>query len=231
MRPLSLIFVLYALLPAQLLAADAVTPAPEYQVEMLLFLRDANPSGENWAANASPLDPSLAVATVQGGLPPSAVTNAPLPAPSFAPTPAAPSSLPAPLAPVTGPLVVKLPESSYQLNNHAEALRRKGLTPLLHTAWRQRVGDQDNKDWLWLDAGPVTGLVRISLGRYLHIDTDLAIRSGTGDNATLIRNQDHRRMRSGELHYLDHPAYGILVVINPYQPPEAAATPAPAEAK
>jgi hypothetical protein len=29
---------------------------------------------------------------------------------------------------------------------------------------------------------------------------------------------DHRRMRSGELHYLDHPLMGVLVLVIPYGP-------------
>jgi len=32
--------------------------------------------------------------------------------------------------------------------------------------------------------------------------------------------QEHRRMRSRELHYLDHPLFGVLVLITPYELPE-----------
>lgn len=35
-----------------------------------------------------------------------------------------------------------------------------------------------------------------------------------------------RRMRSGELHYIDHPRFGLLVIVSPYEPPTP---PAPAE--
>jgi hypothetical protein len=31
---------------------------------------------------------------------------------------------------------------------------------------------------------------------------------------------DSRRMRSGELHYVDHPAFGVLALATPYVPPE-----------
>jgi len=212
MRFASLLLVLLALLPTRLPAADEGDQAPEYQVELVLFLRDAQPGGEYWQADATAPNPAQAVATVQGG-PPPATTSA-FSAPPVQTSPAA-----------VQPNVVNLPVNSYQLRNHAEALRRKGLTPLLHTAWKQRVGDRDNKDWLWLNAGPMYGLVRISLGRYLHIDTDLALKTAQGDDGLLIHSVDHRRLRSGELHYLDHPAFGILVLINPYQAPGSATEP------
>ena len=35
---------------------------------------------------------------------------------------------------------------------------------------------------------------------------------------TVVMNES-RRMRSGELHYLDHPLFGILVKVNTYEPP------------
>ncbi|MCK4708648.1 MAG: hypothetical protein KAU21_08530 [Gammaproteobacteria bacterium] len=35
-----------------------------------------------------------------------------------------------------------------------------------------------------------------------------------------FRLQDHRRMRSKELHYIDHPLFGIIVKAMPYELPE-----------
>ncbi|MDT8428190.1 MAG: CsiV family protein [Pseudomonadales bacterium] len=35
----------------------------------------------------------------------------------------------------------------------------------------------------------------------------------------LFRMQQSRDMRSNEFHYLDHPAFGIVVMVRPYQPP------------
>ena len=203
-----LLLLLSALLPLPAGAADAATPAPQYDIELLLFLRDAAPSGENWPSDPVLPDPAKAVASVLGGPPPVVDPQA------------------APVARQN--LVTPLPESDYRLNAHAEALRRQGLTPLLHVAWRQPVHDRDNQDWLWLDAGPVSGLVRISLGRYLHINTDLAQRT-SGMEPEVIHSTDHRRMRSDELHYLDQPGFGILVIIHPYEPapPAAPAAPAP----
>lgn len=38
------------------------------------------------------------------------------------------------------------------------------------------------------------------------------------ENVVLMQQQ--RRMRSGELHYIDHPRMGLLVKLTPYEPPE-----------
>jgi hypothetical protein len=32
--------------------------------------------------------------------------------------------------------------------------------------------------------------------------------------------REQRRMRSGELHYLDHPKFGVLARVDPIQPPD-----------
>ena len=45
----------------------------------------------------------------------------------------------------------------------------------------------------------------------------------------LFRMHASRRMRSGELHYLDHPLFGLLALVTPYVPPAAEETEAPVE--
>jgi hypothetical protein len=87
---------------------------------------------------------------------------------------------------------------------------------------------------------PLNGTISVGLGRYLHVYTDLVYSeplSGAQPAPTgtdnLFRAQrpnwqsyhisDHRRMRSRELHHLDHPKVGVLVEITPYEPDEAAA--------
>jgi len=82
------------------------------------------------------------------------------------------------------------------------------------------------------------GTIRISVNRYLHVEFDLLRRieqsvsylsyeQSFGDMRTpqsqayrLYRMQDTRRMRSGELHYIDHPLMGVLIKITPYELPE-----------
>ena len=75
------------------------------------------------------------------------------------------------------------------------------------------------------------GTLKLILGRYLHIHTDLLYQRpkktysssspmlhGSIFNEFKIKSQ--RRMRSKELHYIDHPLLGILILINPVTPQE-----------
>ena len=68
----------------------------------------------------------------------------------------------------------------------------------------------------------VHGTVTVSLARYLQVDVDLLYnRPASGDAAaasstpTRFRLVSQRRMRSGELHYIDHPLFGVLVLLTP----------------
>lgn len=86
------------------------------------------------------------------------------------------------------------------------------------------------------------GTVKVILGRYLHIYTNLVYRrldyggyydsddddSASDDTYTFPRQRVlaefaiklHRKMRSEELHYLDHPLLGILATIRPANEPD-----------
>lgn len=86
------------------------------------------------------------------------------------------------------------------------------------------------------------GKITIALARYLHLYTDLVLRrprqsidpvlSSSMQNRTLasysadtriLNNhslKEHRRMRSKNLHYLDNPEFGMLILITPYEVPE-----------
>ncbi len=81
----------------------------------------------------------------------------------------------------------------------------------------------------------IDGILKLHLGRYLHVEADLLYRSQTEPQEnntffmtldeseqpqTLFRMHQKRRMRSGELHYFDHPMFGLLVKIIPYELPE-----------
>ncbi len=98
--------------------------------------------------------------------------------------------------------------------------------------------------------GPVRrieGVLGVTLGHYLHLNALLwyAPDPAPGRDSAPLANgsfpdrraadefdtnqtdpgymelREQRRMRSGELHYLDHPKFGVLARIDPVQPPEA----------
>ncbi len=81
----------------------------------------------------------------------------------------------------------------------------------------------------------LAGTIKIHLGRYLHLEADLLYRSQIEplknntffmnfdeikQPQTLFRMHQKRRLRSGELHYFDHPMFGLLVKIIPYALPK-----------
>jgi hypothetical protein len=63
------------------------------------------------------------------------------------------------------------------------------------------------------------GILRVYRSRYLHVDVDLVYHRSEVD--TPFRFQTSRRMRSGELHYLDHPLFGLLILVTPLELDEA----------
>ena len=82
-------------------------------------------------------------------------------------------------------------------------------------------------------AGELEGIIKVILSRYLHVETDIVLRPQRGelqedifslelldkvDQPVVYRlKQTRRRMRSRELHYLDNPVIGMLVLITPYE--------------
>ena len=63
--------------------------------------------------------------------------------------------------------------------------------------------------------------LRLHLARYLHVEPDawLARTSDAGQRYWVQINQK-RRMRGEELHYLDHPLFGLLLRMTPWKTPE-----------
>lgn len=181
MRSVSLRFTLLVLISS--LYVSQAAAASTFKIEMVVFQRGST-GGEFSREDRGGPSSSSAIATLTGSQ-------------------GSPVSI--------GQGITVLPSNQLSLKAEAEALRRKGMTPLFHAAWRQSVRGRNNSDWLWVNAGPVRGLVRVSLGRYLHFDTNLVYR---GSNATL-QSKEHRRLRSRELHYIDHPSFGILLEMTP----------------
>ncbi|MCP5144688.1 MAG: hypothetical protein H6978_07670 [Gammaproteobacteria bacterium] len=56
-----------------------------------------------------------------------------------------------------------------------------------------------------------TALLRV--GRYIDLDVDITFRM----DDLPVRMSTTRRMKLGELHYLDHPLYGVLAEVTPYR--------------
>lgn len=74
------------------------------------------------------------------------------------------------------------------------------------------------------------GTITVSLSRYLHLAADItyynpdvylaeqiARQNVDAPDIGFFKLQESRRMRSNEVHYLDHPYFGIIALITPYQ--------------
>lgn len=65
----------------------------------------------------------------------------------------------------------------------------------------------------------LNGTVTVTLGRYLHLYSELVYTDVRNGRSTLQKS--HRRMRSKRSHYIDNPAFGIIAHITPVEEPDS----------
>ena len=94
------------------------------------------------------------------------------------------------------------------------------------TSGAKKTGSQSQK----LESS-LQGTLKLILGRYLHIHTDLLYKRFNSDMQKVsatdgkifseFKIKSQRRMRSKELHYIDHPLLGMLVLVTPIKETES----------
>lgn len=109
----------------------------------------------------------------------------------------------------------------------ADSLRRlqRRFPVLAAGSWHQPVPPRDQSQPVLMQLGTpdaesrfvLEGWFSVTLGRYVHFGAHLQYRP-TNDAIALL--SENRRMRPSEVHYLDHPALGILVHIERLRPPD-----------
>jgi len=183
-------------------AASAQTPAASvYEIEIIVFRANSGTGGaENWSAG-----------TLKG--------------------------VPAGTSGESGPatdrqiarLVGALPASSFQLNDIEARLKSSGAyTPLAHVAWSQTASAWGTRAGFPLDRLGVAvpglgGIVTLERGSYLHLGMSLSYAPATPPGGlgaapgTVFTLEENRRVRFGERHYYDHPAFGVIAVVRPSQ--------------
>ena len=204
---------------AAILAAAFALPAGAaerwFTVEIIVFedLRSDNLHAEHWPPD--PGEPSLVNAIELTHLPED--------------------------APDDGVHAYRLMKSSnLALGEVRSRLRRSAhYRPLVHAGWRlpglprraarpvhvgRSLDDGEVRAAEGVGAGrsSVHGTVTVSLARFLQVDVDLLYHRPASSEAaapssapTRFRLVSERRMRSGELHYVDHPLFGVLVLLTP----------------
>ena len=114
----------------------------------------------------------------------------------------------------------------FALHDLARRLRNSGEFEVLEQlAWQQPVPERGAPQPIYvnLNDGELQGHVAVTLGRYLHTQATLWLQPSQTDATSdpegyALLNQS-QRMRSGQLHYFDHPLFGMVVRIDKVSPP------------
>ncbi len=224
---------------------DEEGPRQWYAVELIVFEQSEIEDGEaeRWPGRAG--DPSYPLWQVPAGCA-AAGSERPVAAGSSG------SDSPADQAGETDLALLCLPAGERQLDRHWAVLRRaERYHPLYHAGWLQPGLSEARSvavpiPLYWQPPSPemktagaapaprppVYGLVRVFRERYLHAAVDLRLErryaEPEADLEALLRAprhimRQHRRLRSGELHYLDHPRLGVLLSVRALEDPPPAA--------
>lgn len=182
---LTALLVVLLVVPAFSIAQAPATPA--YDVELVVFRNlGGGSSNEQWSMHDPVTDAS-------------ADAEAPDPGAAEAPFP-------------------KLPAERLKLTAIYDTLKRsRAYQPLAHLGWTQPATDRASTHYVSLNAlgldNGVAGRAALARGRYLHLTLDLTLQI-PGDDTRYVLKQT-RRMRSTEMHYIDHPRFGVVALITP----------------
>lgn len=136
-------------------------------------------------------------------------------------------------------------QAQWQLQQTHQLLQKNNYPILLHLAWQETADSARQGTIIHLTGGnaydnnlqQVSGFVAIRLEHYFSVhfnlrflmpwadikDLNLPNITHDSDNPYItFQINEHLRMRSKELNYIDHPLYGILIEIVPVTPPKPA---------
>jgi len=85
--------------------------------------------------------------------------------------------------------------------------------PIWHAAWVQSVGANRMGTAVRIQAGGnIDGFFRIQRGNLLHMIADVEYRP----DDVIYRIKEKRRFKLNEIHYLDHPKFGLIIRVSPW---------------
>ena len=108
------------------------------------------------------------------------------------------------------------------LESYAKLARNNNYNPLKHVAWIQGVKENRLSIAVQLGRGDPTikGFFRIQRGHLLHMIADLEYSPYSDMGSVIYRLKEKRRFKLNEIHYLDHPKFGMLARVSPYSEKE-----------
>jgi hypothetical protein len=107
---------------------------------------------------------------------------------------------------------------------------------LLHTAWQQPIGEKAQSPYIKIaNQNELEGTININSSRFLHADVDLLLQknmkitrqkpgllgvsanpAASGENRPVtFRLKQSQKIKSNEIRYFDHPAFGLTLLISP----------------
>ncbi len=124
-----------------------------------------------------------------------------------------------------------LPDSSRVLRNSALRIQTQLNDEILfHQRWIHPLTEnQAENPWFQIsgsgsDGFKLNGYLRWSIDRYIELDADLRVTRESVRQATdgTVLNEvyvlkEFRKMSSKDIHYLDHPAFGVLIAAEPIE--------------
>lgn len=109
-----------------------------------------------------------------------------------------------------------VPEAETMLTQAVEQLAGDGRYRVLaRKRWRQTAEAKSASAPVRISSAnaELDGTLRFYLSRFLHVELNLVLQEGKGGNPAgqAYALDEHRRVRPQEIHYFDHPKFGVLV--------------------
>lgn len=130
------------------------------------------------------------------------------------PLPKSGQSLALPEASTIPGRVELLPEKNLEFNNLKHILTNHNYSILCHCSWHA-ITPQNGRTTARLSdlltgENPLTGSIAVQRGQHLFLNVDTDYRA---PNGLVYAIREHRRLKFGEYHYFDHPAFGGLAQV------------------
>ncbi len=98
--------------------------------------------------------------------------------------------------------------------SYAKLSRSQNYQPLLHVAWVQSVSANSHGRAVKISdpSGSIKGFFQLQRGSLIYMIADIEYQS----DSVIYRINEKRRFKLKDIHYLDHPKFGVLVRVSPY---------------